>query len=195
MLRETSEVLSSLERHGLLLKQDKRSPNVVTLITGETLKTSWWSHSKGNLIFRVLDELSDHPDVLFSKLLWRKDTLVHRSLWPALLATASSGESWQRRQVSASALRLLNKVRRARQPVLSSGPAVKELTSCLLVNSVQIHTESGQHQTALESWPRWAVRVGVTPERSVSDAQSLLENACAAVGAPLKALPWRSRSS
>jgi hypothetical protein len=190
MLRETSAVLSSLKRHGLLLKQDKRLPNVVTLVTGETLETSWWSHPKGNLIFRVLDELSDHRDVLFTKLLSGKDTLVHRSLWPAFLAVASSGESWQRRQLSAGALRLLSKVRRARQPVLSSGPVVKEVTSRLLVNSVQVHTDSGQHQTALESWSRWSARIGLAPEGSVTEARSWLETVCAAIGAPLKALPW-----
>ena len=195
MLRETSVVLSSLNRHGLLLKQDKRLPNVVTLVTGETLETSWWSHPKGNLIFRVLDELSDHPDVLFTKLLAGKDTLVHRSLWPEFLAVASSGESWQRRELSAGALRLLGKIRRARRPVLSSGPTVKELTSRLLVNSVQVHTESGQHQTALESWTRWSRRIGVASRGSAIEARSALEAACAAIGAPLRALPWRRGES
>src|SRR5262249_46212670 len=180
---------------GLLLKQDKHLPNVVTLITGETLATTWWSHPKGNLIFRVLDELSDHSDVLFTKLLSGKDTLVHRSLWSAFLAVASSGEAWQRRKLSSNALQLLQKVRRSRRPVLSSGPAVKELTSRLLVNSVQVHTESGQHQTALEPWSRWSTRVGVASEGSLMEACSALEIACGTLGAPLNALPWRSRKS
>jgi hypothetical protein len=192
MLEPTTAVLFALERFGILLKQDKRLPNVVTIVTGDAPSTSWWSHPKGNLIFRVLDELSDHPDVLFTKLISGKDTLVHRSLWPALLAVASSGEAWQRRGLSASARQLLDRVRRAQKPLLSSGPAVKELTTRLLVNSVQVHTESGQHQTALETWSLWSHRNDVNAEKSLSMACSELEHAGVAVGAPLKALPWQS---
>jgi hypothetical protein len=192
VLAQTSSVLASLESLGILLKQDKRLPNVVTLITGERLATSWWSHPKGNLIFRVLDELSDHPDVLFTKLIAGKDTLLHRSLWPAFLAVASGGEAWQGRGLSANARQLLARVQRARQPVLSSGLAVKELTARLLVNSVQVHTESGQHQTALEAWPLWARRNGVKAEPSLERAMSALERACEAIGAASKTLPWLS---
>src|SRR2546423_8801307 len=79
-------VLAALSQHGLLLKQDKELPNVVTILTGEKLSTSWWSHPKGKLIFRVLSELADHPDVIVTKLLAGTDTLVHRRLWPALVA-------------------------------------------------------------------------------------------------------------
>jgi len=192
MLEPTTAVLSALERFGILLKQDKRLPNVVRIVTGDVLSTSWWSHPKGNLIFRVLDELSDHPDVLFTKLISGKDTLVHRSLWPAFLAVASCGEAWQRRGLSASARQLLGRVRRARKPLLSSGPTVKELTARLLVNSVQVHTESGQHQTVLEAWPLWARRNDVKTERSLAGACSALESACEGIGAPLKTLPWLS---
>lgn len=47
------------------------------------------------MIFGVLSELEDHPDVLFLKLLNRKVTLMHRSLWPAWLAIVSKPEPWQ----------------------------------------------------------------------------------------------------
>jgi hypothetical protein len=68
MLAPTTRVLASLAEHGLLLKQDKRLPNVVTILIGEALPTSWWSHAKAPLIFRVLSELGDHPDVLLTGL-------------------------------------------------------------------------------------------------------------------------------
>src|SRR4026207_520027 len=87
-------ILAALAHHGLLLKQDKALPSVVGLLTADSLRTSWWSHSKANLIFAVLAHLSDHPDVLVTKLLYRKDTLVHRSLWPALLAVATTRAPW-----------------------------------------------------------------------------------------------------
>jgi hypothetical protein len=192
MLEPTTAVLSALERFGILLKQDKRLLNVVTIVTGEAPSTSWWSHPKGKLIFRVLDELSDHPDVLFTKLISGKDTLVHRSLWPAFLAVAAGDEAWQRRGLSTRARQLLERVRRARKPLLSSGPTVKELTDRLLVNSVQVHTESGQHQTALEAWSLWARRNDVKAERSFAAACSALEGACEGIGAPVKMLPWLS---
>ena len=92
-MRPAGRVLAALGDQGLLLKQDKLVPSVVGILTGESLRTSWWSHPKARLIFSVLSELADHPDVLFTKLLWQKDTLVHRSLWPALLAVGRRARS------------------------------------------------------------------------------------------------------
>src|SRR5258708_1963400 len=138
----TEQVLAALTSHGLLLKQDKAIPNVVGIITGESLRTSWWSHPKGRLIFSVLSELADHPDVLFTKLLHRKDTLVHRSLWSALLAIARSREPWQLRGLSASATSLLDRVDHGEGPVRASGAPVKELETHLLTVAREVHTES-----------------------------------------------------
>jgi len=47
-------VLQALSDTGLLLVQDKQLPNIATLVTGETLRGSWWSHPKGRLIFAVM---------------------------------------------------------------------------------------------------------------------------------------------
>src|SRR5207247_1545232 len=145
MAKPTARVLDILSQSGLLLKQDKCLPNVVTLVTGESLSTSWWSHPKGRLIFAVLSELSDHPDVLFTKLLYRKVTLVHRRLWPALLAVASAGEPWQKRGLLPAARALLTSVTESNTAVRGSGQAVKELEFRLLIHGDQVHTESGHH--------------------------------------------------
>ena len=139
MVKETKIVLDALSKSGLLLKQDKVVPSVVTLVTGETLRSSWWSHPKGRLIFAVLAELAEHPDVLFVKLLSEKDTLVHRRLWPALLAVVTAGEAWQRRGLSAAGRKLLASVNGAgrsaggrgrrgadRQPAVSLLPQKKD---------------------------------------------------------------------
>ena len=91
-------ILEALAARGLLLKQDKALPSVVGILTGESLTTSWWSHPKGRLIFAVLSELADHKDVLFTKLLLRKDTLVHRSLWPAVVAVSRWRVRWRWRR-------------------------------------------------------------------------------------------------
>jgi hypothetical protein len=190
----TTEILAALARRGLLLKQDKHLPSVVTLLVGEPLSTSWWSHPKSHLIFRVLSELADHPDVLLTKLLFAKDTLVHRALWPALLTMATSGEPWQMEHLSTAARRLFRQTMRARAPVTAAGAPIKELSSRLLVHAVEVHTATGAHQFAAGSWSCWSARTGVAPLPSLVQAREELERASAALGAPPSALPWRTRS-
>jgi hypothetical protein len=191
----TKVVLDALSSSGLLLKQDKLLPSVVTLVTGESLRTSWWSHPKGRLIFAVLAELADHPDVLSVKLLFGKDTLVHRRLWPALLAAATAGEPWQFKDLSAAGRKLLSTLNETKGAVRSSGTAVKEIEMRLLAHAEQVHTEAGRHEIVLEPWSVWQRRVRVKPLRSQTASRAALgrqriEEAVAAIGAPLSALPW-----
>src|SRR5688500_18590386 len=189
-MQHADAVLARLSESGLLLTQDKQVLNVVTLITGETLRGSWWSHAKGQEIFAVLSTLADHEDVLFTKLLSGKVTLVHRRLWPAFLAVASEREAWQLNGLSAEARRLLASVDASRTPVRSSGSVVKELEKRLLVHTQEVHTESGRHETVIQSWPAWTRRTGVKPLKSSAVARQQLEEAAVAIGAGLKALPW-----
>src|ERR1700685_48750 len=183
-------VLAALTRHGLLLKQDKSIPNVVGIVTGESLRTSWFSPPKSHLIFSVLTRLADDPKVLGAKLLDRKDTLVHSSLWPALLAVGSARELWQIQGLSASAADLLKRVDRGNTEVRSSGLVAKELQIRLLAKAHEVHTDSGRHELRLESWPAWSERVGCKPLKSSADGRQILEQATVGLGAPLKGLPW-----
>lgn len=195
MREQTARVLDALSRSGLLLKQDKRLPNVVTLVTGESLHSSWWSHPEGRLIFAVLLELSEHPDVLFAKLLHRKVTLVHRRLWPAILAAATASEPWQMSGLTPEAQKLLTSVNHSKIPIQSHGQAVKELELRLLVHTEEVHTESGRHETTLEPWAVWARRSAVEPLRSSLLGRQQLEEAVLALGALPSALPWSARRS
>jgi len=188
-------VLAALAQHGLLLKQDKQLPSVVTIVTGEKLSTSWWSHPKGKLIFRVLAELADHPDVIVTKLIAGKDTLVHRRLWPALVAVGASGERWQREKLSPSARALLAKADRSKEPIRASGAAVKELASRLLVHAVEEHTETGRHEIVVQTWSSWAKQAGVREKLSPTQGRKAIEDACGAMGAPSSALPWARPAS
>lgn len=185
-------VLRALSRHGLLLKQDKRLPNVVTRITGEALATSWWSHPEARVIFAILSELADHPDVLFSKLLLGKDTLVHRRLWPAFLAVACAGEGWQRHGLDAAARALLRKVERSHEPIRASGPTVRRLEARLLVRAEEVHTESGRHEMVVETWAAWSARADVGALPSAAEGRRTLEQATLDIGASMSALPWPS---
>ena len=193
-MRPAERVLAALAANGLLLTQDKALPNVVGILTGESLRTSWWSHPKSHLIFSVLSELADHPNVLFTKLLYRKDTLVHRTLWPAVLAVGSARDKWQEQGLSVDARRLLERLGRGVRSVRAVGAPVKELERRLLVTTQEIHTESGRHEMALESWKAWSRRVGCTAIKSVPRAREALEEAAVRLGAPLTSLPWPTRT-
>ena len=192
MVEATIKILDALANAGLLLNQDKRLPNVVTLLTGETVSKSWWSHLQGRLIFAVMSDLSEHPDVLFSKLLNGKVTLIHRRLWPAFLSVALANEPWQTRGLSSRGQQLLASLNESKEPIKSSGPAVKELELRLLAHARQVHTESGRHELMIEPWTVWSRRAGVKRLRSVSLAKKELEQAAQAIGAPRAALPWVS---
>ncbi len=190
MTQPVDEILEVLANSGLLLKQDKNLPNVVSLITGETLSKSWWSHPKGRQIFGVLAQLADHPDVLFTKLLHRKVTLVHRELWPALLAVAGARDAWQLRGLSPAAVKLLDTVDQSTSLVRGSGDAVKEIECRLLLHAEEIHAESGRHETLLNTWVQWSLGAGVEPLESSAAGRRKLAEAASALGAAASALPW-----
>jgi len=184
------QVLETLDTRGILLVQDKRLPSVVGIITGEALSTSWWGHPRAQEIFATLDRLSDRSDVLFTKLLYGKDTLVHRRLWPALLTVGTAREPWQVDGVSSEARRLLHALDEGDQPIGASGPAVKELAARLLACARQEHTQSGRHETVVEPWSLWSRRVKCDPAPSVAEARGEIERATLELGASLRALPW-----
>ncbi len=188
-MKPTDQIIPVLAERGLLLKQDKHLPNIVTFVTGEHLRTSWWSHPKAKLIFALLSELRGHPDVLFTKLLYGKVTLVHRRLWAAFLAVASANEAWQVRGLSAPARRLFQAVQHSGS-LGASGAAVKELEQRLLVSAQEFHTESGRHELLVEAWPVWSRRVGCSVAPSAAQSRRTLEEATLSLGAPLAALPW-----
>jgi|SRR5271168_976768 len=189
------KVFAALAQYGLLLKQDKSIPNVVGILTGESLRTSWWSHPRSHFIFSVLAKLADDPRLLFAKLLDRKDTLVHASLWPALLAVGSAREAWQMEGLSRAAAELLDRIDRGSSEVRSKGAVAKELQIRLLASAHEVHTASGRHELVLESWDSWSSRMTCKALGCSAAGRRLLETAATRLGAPLKLLPWRKRSA
>jgi hypothetical protein len=87
-------LLDAIAEHGLLLLQDKKLANVVTFMTGERVKGSWWSHPRAHEIFNAVEALPE-DQVLETKLVGGKVTFVHRSLWPDLLAVATGEREYQ----------------------------------------------------------------------------------------------------
>lgn len=106
--RYTRGVVNSLEalefvgRHGIVLvsAKSKGVPTLVDAIAGEPVKGSWWAHPRARMVFEVLSDVVDSGDVQMFRLVDDKVTMVHRRLWPALVAIAD--EVGKRRLTSVS---------------------------------------------------------------------------------------------
>ncbi len=181
----TGNHLKELESRGLLPVSDAKLPSLAGMIAGGPVHGSWWAHPASKEIFRALTELSGHPDVLVVKLIDGKNTLVHRRVWPDLVAIAVAGEAWQFAGLSKPAQRLYERVTRDGQ-VEASGAVTLELETRLLVRSEQSHGESGAHRKRLEDWKRWAAGTGVAfGQIHVPDAKIVMQSLC-----PEAQYPW-----
>jgi hypothetical protein len=162
-----ARVLELLERFGLLLCHDAELPSATTCISGVPIRGSWWGHPKGALIYEALGQLESVAT--WVKLVAGKDTLVHRRLWPALIAAARSGQAWQHEGLKHDAefvLELVKNSGKLRSDELELpagarkiGTIVTDLERRLLVRSDQEHTESGYHVRIVEPWSAWQKRV------------------------------------
>jgi hypothetical protein len=86
-----NQALAFVKQHGVVLVSAKGPvPKLVDAIAGEAVKGSWWGHPHGKRIFAVLQSLAAHEDILTCRLVGDKITLVHRRLWPALVAASSA---------------------------------------------------------------------------------------------------------
>ena len=171
---------SALKRYGLLLQSDPKLPNVASIVAGEAIRGSWWTHSRCREIHAVISRIAIDPDIVITKLISGKITYVQRELWPALVAVACSQEPWQRRGISQAARRLLKMVNQRgplrsdqvpwpRTAKRSPGNAASELERKLLVHGQDIHTQRGGHAKYVESWQHWATRLRVSRARIKPD--------------------------
>ena len=187
-LAEFQQIVEELQSSGLLLESDAILPSVAGLVAHEPIRGSWWGHPRGHDIFRATEQLAAHPDVIACKLVSGKVTYVHRSLWRALFAVATSRETWQLSRISPSARALLakvtreetvrtNRLRQSRNAKSKApGEAALELERRLLVYSEEIHTDTGAHAKALETWEHWAKRRGLArPKTTIEQAKEQLE--------------------
>jgi hypothetical protein len=203
-----AEALRQLDEYGLLLLQDAQLPSITTIVAGGAIRGSWLADSHAHGTYDVLVALEDHADVLFTKLLAGKVTMVHRRLWPAVLATATARAAWQFEAMSSGAKWVLEEVDRLTsvQTDLLSPPlgmlrhrgeiprAARELERRLLVHATEIHTPSGKHAKVLQSWARWAAELPFKVEQVPEAAgRRQLEEAVARLNAEFAAsakVPW-----
>jgi hypothetical protein len=207
--RNFTAVLKVLKKNGILLQSDALLPSVASLIAGEPVRGSWWTHPQAQEIFVTLNKLEDHKDVLFTKLISGKVTLVHRSLWNSLVPIATSHESWQMRGLSPAAKFLLLKLD-AEEAFASNeldwpakfksnklGDVVRDLEGRLLVHTEEFHTESGAHAKLLEDWQHWIERIGFreklnSPVEAKRRFEGLLDELNKVHGAKAR-LPWQGK--
>jgi hypothetical protein len=83
------EPLEWVREQGIVLQSARGPvPNLAEYVAGEPIRGSWWGHASGHEIFAVLSRVLNSPDVIATRLVNGKVTLIHRRLWPALVRVA-----------------------------------------------------------------------------------------------------------
>jgi hypothetical protein len=78
--------LAWIRDHGVVLQSARGVvPNVAQFIAGEPIRGSWWGHPAGKEIYAVLSELDEHPDLVSTRLIDHKVTLLHARVWPSVV--------------------------------------------------------------------------------------------------------------
>ncbi len=82
--------MATLIEHGMLLESARGPlPNVAELIAGERIRGNWWGHPSSHAIFDAINALAESPDVVRTRLVNGKITLIHRRVWAALVRCAN----------------------------------------------------------------------------------------------------------
>jgi hypothetical protein len=83
------KALQWVREQGIVLQSAKGPvPNLADWVAGEPIRGSWWGHPAGHEIFVVLGQVLASDDVVATRLINGKVTLVHRRLWPAVVRVA-----------------------------------------------------------------------------------------------------------
>jgi hypothetical protein len=179
--------LAHLDDWGMILDSDSRLPSWPSLIVERPVRGSWWADPQVHLIHDLGTRLVSHIDVLHVVLVSGKRTCVHRRLWPAFLAVATSDDSWKLEGVSAAARTLWERL--AREPhlyaddpdmpstsVRENGRAMRQLEERLLAAGADVHTPRGSHAKFVTRWDVWMLERNLTrPTLTAIEGQSQLD--------------------
>jgi hypothetical protein len=78
--------MAVLVEYGMLLESACGPlPSVAELVAGGPIGGSWWGHPQRHEIFDAINSLAESPDVVRTRLVNGKVTLLHRRVWPALV--------------------------------------------------------------------------------------------------------------
>ena len=80
------EAMDWLREQGVVLQSARGPvPNLAEQVARERIRGSWWGHPSGHEIFNVLEDLLASSDVVATRLINGRVTLIHRRVWPALV--------------------------------------------------------------------------------------------------------------
>jgi hypothetical protein len=83
------DLLATLAEQGMWLESARGPlPNVAEMVAGEPIRGSWWSHPQSHAIYDAINRLAGSPDVVRTRLVNGRVTLMHRRVWPALVRVA-----------------------------------------------------------------------------------------------------------
>jgi hypothetical protein len=83
------DALQWIQQEGIVLQSARGPvPNLAEFVAGEPIRGSWWGHRAGHEIFAVLEEVLSSSDVVVTRLVNGRVTLIHRRLWPAVVRVA-----------------------------------------------------------------------------------------------------------
>jgi hypothetical protein len=83
------DALEWVRDHGVVLQSARGPvPNLAEHVAGEPIRGSWWGHKSGHEMFAVLTRVLDSPNVIATRLVNGRVTLIHRRVWPALVRLA-----------------------------------------------------------------------------------------------------------
>ena len=87
--RSTSDTMAWVKVHGVVL-QSAHGPlaNVAEFVAGGPIRGSWWGHDAGKAIYSVLSALDESADIVTTRLVNGKLTLIHSRVWPAIVRVA-----------------------------------------------------------------------------------------------------------
>jgi hypothetical protein len=83
-----AQVQAFIAKHGIVLASSRHPlvPSLAAEVAGEPISGSWWAHPRSHDIFAALSSLDGRDDLVFTRLVDGKLTIVHARLWPALAA-------------------------------------------------------------------------------------------------------------
>ncbi|MBK7963293.1 MAG: hypothetical protein IPK04_20160 [Bdellovibrionales bacterium] len=196
------KIFRLLEKHELLLVQDKAFPNIVTEITCENIVGSWWGHPLANPIYNGLRWLEHNHSILVVKLIDGKVTYVHENLFADIFSIVCKSRDWQLRKLKAEDHQILKYISKkkhissddAQLTELSEDPkkSLANLEKKLLICSVEKHTQSGKHIKDYMVWEKSSIAIP-NPNNyleSKTHINNLVGSLSKKTGAKVK-LPWQ----
>ena len=96
-----TEAVAFVATHGVVLQSSRHAsiPSLAAAVAGESIAGSWWGHARGRDIYRALVAVYAAPDIVATRLVDGKITLIHRRLW-APLATLTYAERIDRARMA-----------------------------------------------------------------------------------------------